>query len=280
MRKIKQQFRVWILFSILIGESLLLSACSQSRTLEGEHPDQPKQQTFVTVQQGSLTPTVSAKATVAQALPFVVTAPARGDFECFVSEGQQLTAGTVMGKVGSLKLLAPCDVTVCHTAENGDVPKNYPVITLSYTGFALQIDADCFLRSLPENAELNARFQITDGIGPTDVLAVVVPSEDDGTPKTGVLQCLIPQEDDVLTGQSATVVVRSETRKDVLILPLSAVAGRQNIGAVSLLQDGETVETTVQLGASDGAYIEILAGVNEGDKVSDIPPNLDPRRNY
>ena len=280
MRKIKQQSGVWILFGILIGGSLFLSACSQSRTPEGEYPDQQKQQTFITVQQGSLTPTVSAQAAVAQAVPFVAVAPAQGTFECFVSEGQQLTAGTVMGKVGTIELLAPCDAAVCHTAENGEVPKNYPVITLWYTGFALQIDAARFLRALPENAQLNARFQITDGIGPTDVLAVVVPSEDDGTPKTGVLQCLIRKEDDVFIGQSATVAVRSETRKDVLLLPLSAVAGRQKVGAVSLLQNGELIETTVQLGASDGAYIEILAGVNEGDLVSEIPPNLDPRRSY
>ena len=27
----------------------------------------------------------------------------------------------------------------------------------------------------------------------------------------------------------------------------------------------------------DGAYIEILSGVNEGDTISSIPPNLDPR---
>lgn len=37
------------------------------------------------------------------------------------------------------------------------------------------------------------------------------------------------------------------------------------------------VQTEVMLGATDGAYIEILSGVNEGDTISSIPPNLDPR---
>lgn len=32
-------------------------------------------------------------------------------------------------------------------------------------------------------------------------------------------------------------------------------------------------------GATDGAYIEILSGVEEGDVVSSVPPNLDPRSN-
>lgn len=275
----KQRFRSWILFNFLLMGILLLSACSQSKPLENNLQNHTDPQTFVTVQRGSLTPTVSAQAAVAQAIPFVATAPEQGYFECLVREGQKLTSGTVMGKIGDVELISPCDATVCHTAESGDVPKNYPVITLSYTGFALQIDAERFLHALPENAELSARFQITDGIGPTDILAVVVPSDDIGTPQTGILQCLIRQEDDVLAGQSATVVVRSETRKDVLRLPLSVVAGRRNTGTVTLIQDGKNIEANVQLGASDGAYIEILSGMSEGDIVSDIPPNLDPRRN-
>ena len=279
MKQVKQRFRSWILLSFLLIGILSLSACSQNKQLENDLQNHTKQQAFVAVKRGSLTPTVSAQAAVTQATPFVATAPAQGYFECLVTEGQKLTAGTVMGKIGDMELTAPCDATVCHTAESGDVPKNYPVITLSYTGFAFQIDAARFLRSLPENAEFTARFQITDGIGPTDILAVVVPSDDMGTPQTGILQCLIRQEDDVLAGQSATVVVRSETRKDVLILPLSVVAGRQKTGTVTRIQDGKNIETNVQLGASDGAYIEILSGVSEGDLVSDIPPNLDPRRN-
>lgn len=32
---------------------------------------------------------------------------------------------------------------------------------------------------------------------------------------------------DVKPGQSATVVITAETRKDVLLLPLSVIAGRQ-----------------------------------------------------
>ena len=67
--------------------------------------------------------------------------------------------------------------------------------------------------------------------------------------------------------------------KDVLILPLSVIAGRQDKGMVTVIKDGEKVQTEVVLGASDGAYIEILSGIEEGDIISSLPPNLDPRRN-
>ena len=82
---------------------------------------------------------------------------------------------------------------------------------------------------------------------------------------------------DVKPGQSATVVITAETRKDVLLLPLSVIAGRQGKGMVTVINDGKQIQTEVMLGATDGAYIEILSGVNEGDTISSIPPNLDPR---
>ena len=68
------------------------------------------------------------------------------------------------------------------------------------------------------------------------------------------------------------------TRNDVLILPLSVIAGRQGTGLVTVITpNGERVETKVTLGVTDGANIEILSGLEEGDVVSATPPNLDPR---
>ena len=48
---------------------------------------------------------------------------------------------------------------------------------------------------------------------------------------------------------------------------------------VTVIKDGEEFQTELVLGASDGAYIEILSGIEEGDIISSLPPNLDPRRN-
>ena len=70
---------------------------------------------------------------------------------------------------------------------------------------------------------------------------------------------------------------RVDTSRNVLLLPLSVIAGRQGKGMVTVINDGKQIQTEVMLGATDGAYIEILSGVNEGDTISSIPPNLDPR---
>lgn len=69
-----------------------------------------------------------------------------------------------------------------------------------------------------------------------------------------------------------------DNENDVLILPLSVIAGRQGTGLVTVITpNGERVETKVTLGVTDGANIEILSGLEEGDVVSATPPNLDPR---
>ncbi len=93
------------------------------------------------------------------------------------------------------------------------------------------------MSTLPEYAELKAKFQVYDGVGPTDMIAVVSPAADENAftgivPQEGILQCLISQTVDVKSGQSATVVITATTRNDVLILPLSVIAGRQGTGLV------------------------------------------------
>lgn len=182
------------------------------------------------------------------------------------------------------ELKSPVDGTITSIApSNESVPSNYPVAIVHYTGFALNVEADNFLSTLPEYAELKAKFQVYDGVGPTDMIAVVSPAADENAftgivPQEGILQCLISQTVDVKSGQSATVVITATTRNDVPILPLSVIAGRQGTGLVTVITpNGERVETKVTLGVTDGANIEILSGLEEGDVVSATPPNLDPR---
>ena len=120
-----------------------------------------------------------------------------------------------------------------------------------------------------------------------DILAVVTPATEyaEGSstntlfPQSNVLQCLIDKDTDVKIGQNATVVITAGTKENILLLPLSVIAGRQGKGMVTVIKDGEQIQTEVTLGATDGAYIEILSGVEEGDVVSSVPPNLDPRSN-
>ena len=278
--------QILIFFILLLV--FTLSACSTTKQTEENNLTDSAVSTdkTVSVVRGTITPTVSAQTTIAPAVPFIIASPENGEFHTKIETEEKITAGQVIGIVNGKELKSPVDGTITSIAPSGEsVPADYPVVTIQYTGFALNIEAENFLSTLPEYADLKAKFQVYDGVGPTEVIAVVSPAAE-GDAFTGIvqqeggLQCLIAQNVNVKSGQSATVVITAETRKDVLMLPLSVIAGRQDTGTVTVVtQDGKGVQTKVTLGATDGANIEILSGLEEGDIVSATPPNLDPRRN-
>ncbi len=279
----KQMLLCSILFLVFT-----LSACSAiGQTDENNLTDSATSaEKTVSVVRGTITPTVSTQTTIVPAVPFIISSPENGIFNTAVELEEKITAGQIIGTVNGKELKSPVDGTVTSIApSNESVPSNYLVAIVHYTGFALNVEADNFLSTLPEYAELKAKFQVYDGVGPTDMIAVVSPAADENAftgivPQEGILQCLISQTVDVKSGQSATVVITATTRNDVLILPLSVIAGRQGTGLVTVITpNGERVETKVTLGVTDGANIEILSGLEEGDVVSATPPNLDPRGN-
>lgn len=277
----KQMLLCSILFLVFT-----LSACSAiGQTDENNLTDSATSaEKTVSVVRGTITPTVSTQTTIVPAVPFIISSPENGIFNSAVELEEKITAGQIIGTVNGKELKSPVDGTITSIApSNESEPSNYPVAIVQYTGFALNVEADNFLSTLPEYAELKAKFQVYDGVGPTDMIAVVSPAADENAftgivPQEGILQCLISQTVDVKSGQSATVVITATTRNDVLILPLSVIAGRQGTGLVTVITpNGERVETKVTLGVTDGANIEILSGLEEGDVVSATPPNLDPR---
>lgn len=277
----KQMLLCSILFLVFT-----LSACSAiGQTDENNLTDSATSaEKTVSVVRGTITPTVSTQTTIVPAVPFIISSPENGIFNSAVELEEKITAGQIIGTVNGKELKSPVDGTITSIApSNESVPSNYPVAIVQYTGFALNVEADNFLSTLPEYAELKAKFQVYDGVGPTDMIAVVSPAADENAftgivPQEGILQCLISQTVDVKSGQSATVVITATTRNDVLILPLSVIAGRQGTGLVTVITpNGERVETKVTLGVTDGANIEILSGLEEGDVVSSTPPNHDPR---
>ena len=277
----KQMLLCSILFLVFT-----LSACSAiGQTDENNLTDSATSaEKTVSVVRGTITPTVSTQTTIVPAVPFIISSPENGIFNTAVELEEKITAGQIIGTVNGKELKSPVDGTITSIApSNESVPSNYPVAIVHYTGFAFNVEADNFLSTLPEYAELKAKFQVYDGVGPTDMIAVVSPAADENAftgivPQEGILQCLISQTVDVKSGQSATVVITATTRNDVLILPLSVIAGRQGTGLVTVITpNGERVETKVTLGVTDGANIEILSGLEEGDVVSATPPNLDPR---
>lgn len=291
--------------------SMSLSACSGNDTTSDTPLTYEETTQTVTVTRGNITSTVSEKTTIDKAKPFVVITRATGTFRAWVKSGQKVKTGQTLGYAGGEAILAPTEATVTAVYQGTNtLPAYYPVISLQTDAFSLAIPANSFLASTQYNPAITGRFQVTEGVGPTNCAAIVfsegesstpaeepapsitTSSEEDGsgaaaappasspTPGTlsGEAQCLIPVDSAVAPKQGAVVVLNGITRENVLSVPVSSVAGRVGKGLVTRIDDkGGREEIEVTLGISDGARIEIVDGLNEGDTISQRPPNLEPR---
>lgn len=224
-----KRYRKRFAFLFVLGMIVILSACSVEKQSGENNEANSTIQTSetVTVTRGTLTPTVSAQTTIIQASDFVLSSTEKGVFETCVTSGDKITAGGVIGKVSENEIKSPVDGTVISATNSSEIiPNNYPVATVRYTGFALNVEAENFLKTLPENTTLKAKFQVINGVGPTDILAVVTPATEyaEGSstntlfPQSNVLQCLIDKDTDVKIGQNATVVITAGTKENILLL--------------------------------------------------------------
>lgn len=73
--------------------------------------------------------------------------------------------------------------------------------------------------------------------------------------------------DDIVMGQAGVIIRINNRVENVVTVPRDAVKRDEGINYVYLLVDGSMVYTPVTVGAKDGAYAQIVSGVEVGDKV-------------
>lgn len=78
-------------------------------------------------------------------------------------------------------------------------------------------------------------------------------------------------DEDLRPGMSVRAEVDTAVHRDVLVVPIQAVVERdvqdKETDVVFVVQDGKAVQKAVKTGLSDETRVEIVSGVNAGDKV-------------
>ena len=101
----------------------------------------------------------------------------------------------------------------------------------------------------------------------TGRIARVSPVLDPAT-RTAPIEIEIPNTDYRLKpGMYARVGITTQTRKEALVLPSTAVVDLGGRRGIFQLQGDTAVFRTVQVGTEQGAVVEILSGLTEGDEV-------------
>lgn len=105
-----------------------------------------------------MTQIVSGKTTVEQSATFLISAVARGSFSPLAKVGAAVKAVDLLGWNAGNKIIAPVDARVVSIAQDSaDLPKAFPLVTLSYEGFSMSLPARALLRSA-DIQEVKGRF--------------------------------------------------------------------------------------------------------------------------
>lgn len=78
---------------------------------------------------------------------------------------------------------------------------------------------------------------------------------------------LIDEEGRVEFGSFGVVVVRKQSKEQVLTVPQSAITWTDNAASVYVLRDGNSENVPIQVGMKDGMYAEVLSGIEPGDRI-------------
>ncbi|QNE17533.1 hypothetical protein F1D05_05935 [Kribbella qitaiheensis] len=254
-----------------------LAGCSggQAQHAPGQSPTTTP--ATAAVSRGSIQSVVTLKAAVAAAPGGLVTSPAAG--VVLLGSDRVVRIRRNDGSVVPVSVPSGAAVTRVLVLAGQRVPARFPVAEVKAAGFGVVAEVDpasLYRLYLPV---LSAKAQVTNGPGPFScVLLSTVPTRQAGAGSSGGplrVTCLVPADLPVFEGMPGVLALVTAEERDVLTLPLEAVAGSAARGTVVLVGPaGENTPRSVTLGASDGNRIAILSGLAEGDRVSLSAPNL------
>ncbi len=106
---------------------------------------------------------------------------------------------------------------------------------------------------------------------PATVTKVGIRGTNNGGSSKFTVELTLDAVEEMIPGMSATASIALETKEDVLTVPLAAVYEEDGQAVVFTALDPDSQEpgspVTVKTGASDGEQVEILEGLDPGDKV-------------
>ncbi|WP_159078143.1 hypothetical protein [Homoserinimonas hongtaonis] len=203
-----------------------------------------------------------------------VFAPVDGVIEMRPNTATTLLAGAAIGSAGGVEIVVPADgMLIEQLRKTGDsVAANTPIASVAYSGHGVRIvvPPEQLFRLYQE--PVYGKVNII--AGPAGLDCVLAPAVTVAADEPAGVICLLPREAEVVPGLSAKVGINTGQRDSVVALPVSAVSGSSNQGEVTIVRGNERIRTSVTLGISDGAFIEILEGVAVGDKVLSFAPKL------
>lgn len=255
---------------------LLIAGCVST---DSPQPTQtPTEVATVTVTQGPITSVLVVAGQVSASPVFVIEAPAAGQvvWADEIAPDAAVTSEP-LGTAGDEPVISPAPGRLLELLTPSDtaVAARIPVATVAYQGFGIQAVVPVAEQYRLYDGTLSGRASIEGGPGGVDCQPVPIPTEGQEDTAGVPVTCLLPLDTPVVAGLSAKVGLATGAKESALLLPVSAVSGRTGSGEVTVVApDGSHQRQQVTLGMTDGANIEIVDGLSEGDVVLAAAPTL------
>ncbi len=202
---------------------------------------------------------------------YTVTAPASGTLSGFTPlPKMSVSVGEELGQIGPGTFTVVADLTAAMQYRMLDQPAS-AIVTIS--GGPAPFECTSLEIGAPVTQEPEAQ-------APVDPYAYdpYYQEESTGTSNvTGQIRCAVPEGESVFAGLNAEIEVTAGVVEHALVVPVTAVRGDYATGIVYLPgDDGEPVEVHVELGLTDGEFVEIVSGLEESQVVLEYVPSEVP----
>lgn len=237
---------------------------------------------ILAVERGSVVNALSLSGNIARDDSF----PLRGEIngtvtEVHVADGAAVVSGQLLFTVKqdypekTVEIFAPeaGDLSEIALVKGQTVTVGAEVATLTPARYHLLATVEPVQLYRLVGAPTAATVTITGGPAPFGCTGVRVQVSTEGTAS---VRCSIPSDQVVFAGLPAQMDLALGQVDDALVIPVTAVQGGSGTGTVwvDAGDGGEAEERAVTLGVNDGAMVEVVEGLEEGEMIRQFVPGF------
>ncbi|RRJ87548.1 biotin/lipoyl-binding protein [Gulosibacter macacae] len=200
-----------------------------------------------------------------------ITAPADGVISGFnVLIKQNVTIGEEVGQIGPGTFTVVADLTAAMQYRMLNQPSTAKV---TISGGPAPFECSNVQIGAPPSADPKKPAASDQPADPS-----AGSTNPDASKVTGQVRCAVPADQSVFAGLNASIEVVAGTASDVLVVPVTAVKGDYATGIVYTPNPagGPPLEVRVELGLTDGTFIEVKSGLEQGQTILQYVPSEVP----
>ncbi|KUO52052.1 MAG: hypothetical protein APF76_02625 [Desulfitibacter sp. BRH_c19] len=124
-----------------------------------------------------------------------------------------------------------------------------------------------YINNVEVGQEVNVKLAAINNEPFTGIIKTIAPAADQTTRTFPVTISVENKNHEIKSGMFAEVGFATRTRNDVIKVPMVSVVDQGSRQAIFVVKNEMATSQKIELGLNDGEYVEVLSGIEEGDKI-------------